>query len=221
MNISKLIKFSTCALFILLLLYPSTSKAQATILSPENIVKQIKTQNKNFIIKKRTNRIVRKQSSTQWNLYQYLLLPLHRSLVKNQATKLNNGKIQNSCVYFACSSLRQIGIKIPRKICNIGNFKSKHNSSLSLIKQLRSMKWKVGMSTALLLPGDICFTTPDSSGFPTHVYIFMGWVKSSKNDYAYICDNQAMDYGHYLHIRNIKHALPGKEAFYRFMYLLR
>lgn len=122
--------------------------------------------------------------------------PIHRTLVKNKAIKLNNGKTQNSCVYFACASLRQVGLKILLRICNIGSFKSKHNSRLSLIKQLQSKNWKVGLRASLLLPGDICFTTPDYSGFSTHTYIFMGWVNPSKMDYAYVCDNQFKDYGY-------------------------
>lgn len=204
---------------ILSILNSISLKVYAYNSSPIDIVKKIKAQNKDYIVNKSSTKIIRKQSKRQSELYQYLLAPNQRASVKNKAIKLNNGRTRNSCVYFACESLRKIGFRIPLKVCNTGSFKSKHNSSLSLIKQLKAMNWKTSSRPSLLLPGDICFTTPDYNGLPTHVYVFMGWVKSGNIDYAYVCDNQTFDYGYVLHIRNIKKALPGKEAFYRFMYI--
>lgn len=76
------------------------------------------------------------------------------------------------------------------------------------------MGWHQSKSLSELLPGDICFTTPNSEGHFTHAYIFMGWVEQKKFDYAYVCDNQSYDYGTTLHIRNIKNTSRDKDPFY-------
>ena len=219
MRIYKTLKYSTCIVFILIILYSLSLDGYAYNSSPIYIEKQIKSHNEDYIRDKRTKKIVRNQSKLQSELYQYLLIPNHRASIKNKAIKLNNGNARNSCVYFASESLRRIGFKIPLRVSNIGSFNRKHNSSLSLIKELKSMNWQTSTNPSLLLPGDICFTAPNYNGFPTHVYVFMGWVRSGHVDYAYVCDNQSYDYGYTLHIRNIKDYLPGKDAFYKFMYI--
>ena len=218
LNIYKIFKCSIYVTFILTILYPLPCKGYVHNTSQINILHEITPQNKDFIINKNNNKLIRKQSKLQNDLYQYLLVPNQRDSIKNRAIKLNNGNQHNSCVYFVSEALRKIGLKIPLRVCNIGRFKSKNNSNLSLIKQLKFIKWKTSNSLSLLLPGDICFTTPDYNGLPSHVYVFMGWVKSGRVDYAYVCDNQSYDYGFTLHIRNIKNSLPGKEAFYSFIY---
>ncbi len=68
-----------------------------------------------------------------------------------------------------------------------------------------------------LQKGDICFTTVDSAGSPSHAYIFMGWVKEGKTDYAYVCDGQTSDYDDTLHKRNLSVSTAKKDKIAFFM----
>ena len=108
------------------------------------------------------------------------------------------GKTANTCVYFVSEALRKIDIPVPEGICNTSQ----------LISVLEERRWKKDANYKNLKPGNIVFTTDvagNKNGTPTHAYIFMGWVEEGSYDYAYICDNQAKDYGgQTYHIRNIK-----------------
>jgi hypothetical protein len=152
-------------------------------------------------------------------MYEYLMDLSRRESVKDRAKELNGGDQHNSCVYFASEALRRVGLELPLKVCNTGKLSEDEISDIALTSQLLAKGWKTGRDPAGLLPGDLCFTTPDSSGRPTHVYIFMSWEKEGSYEYANVCDNQSYDYGTTYHLRNVQSALPGKEAFSYYMYL--
>ena len=148
-------------------------------------------------------------------LHQYMLEKANRLEVFQSAVAQNDGKTMNTCVYFVSEALRQNNIPIPGGTCN----------TTQLISELKSKWWHKDESYQNLKPGDIVFTTDTAGnkyGKPTHCYIFMKWAEEGNYDYAYICDNQANDYGGNLyHIRNIKNpeTVNGatKEAFAFFM----
>lgn len=158
------------------------------------------------------------QSQLQNDLYRYMSIPENRESVKTKAIKLNHGSQRNSCVYFASEALRRVGFDVPITISYTGNIRTQEKADISLLHFLQCKGWKISKKISLLLPGDICFTAADLKGHPTHVYIFMGWVKKDSIDYGYVCDNQSYDYETTLHIRNILIPLKGKEPFYCFMY---
>lgn len=151
----------------------------------------------------------RKQSKVQTSLYNYLTNASNRKSVETAARRLNRGNHRNTCVYFASESLRRVGYKVPKKI----------RRTRELASYLRSKGWKVSYNLHELKPGDICFTTNNALGAPSHVYVFMGWVKKGSIDYAYVVDNQSRDYkGKTYHIRNVKRRKMDKEATRFFMY---
>ncbi|MGK0466824.1 hypothetical protein [Clostridium sp.] len=121
----------------------------------------------------------------------------NRRTVYGAAIDLNDGSSANTCVYFISEVLRQNNFDVPKKICN----------TEQIISVLTENGFKKQSDYENLAPGDICFTTDnngETNGFPTHVYVFMKWVKEGNYDYAYICDNQAKDYDDEVyHIRNI------------------
>lgn len=151
----------------------------------------------------------RKQSSIQVSLYNYMASKANQNSVNASARKLNGGRRHNTCVYFACESLRRSGVRVPKNISNTKQF----------IGYLKANEWKVNYNLSELKPGDLCFTTNNSTGWPSHVYIFMAWAKKGSMDSAYIVDNQAHDYnGNVYHIRNVKKKLKDKDATRFFMY---
>lgn len=137
-------------------------------------------------------------SALRKNIYNYLQNQKNRLTVYETASKLNNNSTQNACVYFLSEVLRKNDYSVPNSVCNTGQ----------LISYLKARGWSKSTDYKALRPGDICFTTDEKgnkNGVPSHTYIFMGWVKQGSYDYAYVCDNQAKDYGGKIyHIRNIK-----------------
>ena len=130
-------------------------------------------------------------------IYTHLNSSATRIKVYNSAIALNNGDSANACVYFISEVLRQTGFNLPKSICN----------TAELISLIKKGGLKIINDYKQLKPGDICFTTDsnlNASGIPSHTYVFMGWVKKGKYDFAYICDNQAKDYNNKIyHVRNI------------------
>jgi hypothetical protein len=150
-----------------------------------------------------------KQSKLQTSLYNYLTIPANRKSIEKSARRLNRGNHHNTCVYFVSESLRRVGLMVPKSVCN----------TRQLVPFLKSKGWKVSYNLQELKPGDICFTTNNALGSPSHAHVFMGWVKSGSTDYAYIVDNQSIDYnGNTYHIRNIRKKLRDKDATRFFMY---
>ncbi|MBU3145034.1 hypothetical protein [Clostridium sp. CF012] len=146
------------------------------------------------------------------NVYSFLEDKGNRIDAYNSAIKLNQGSSENTCVYFISEVLRRNNFDVPAQTSNTSQ----------IISLLKEKGFKKRSDYENLKPGDICFTTDDNGGFPTHTYIFMKWVKEGNYDYAYICDNQAKDYkGKIYHIRNINVVTKSngfnKDAFAFFM----
>lgn len=174
---------------------------------------------KKFIPVKSIKNGNRTQSSVQVKLYNYLMNYQNRNSVLKTAIKLHGGDPSNNCAYFSSESLRRVGIKVPTKVCNTDKRSNKY-ADQSLVLFLKSQRWKRNNDLSKLLPGDICFTTPEGGGKgrPTHVYIFMGWVDEKSKRYAYICDNQFYEYPGIYHVRNISFPTLQKEALQFYMY---
>lgn len=132
------------------------------------------------------------------NVYNFLEDVGNQKDVYAAAIELNQGSSANTCVYFIAEVLRRNNFNVPKETRNISQ----------IIPLLADDGLKKQRDYKNLMPGDICFTTDgngDKNGIPTHIYVFMKWVKEGNYDYAYICDNQAKDYeGKIYHIRNIK-----------------
>lgn len=149
------------------------------------------------------------------NIYDFLQDKGNRIDVYNASVKLNKGSSKNTCVYFLAEALRKNDFSVPIETSN----------TEQMISLLSEKGLKKQSNYKKLMAGDICFTTDANggeSGFPTHTYVFMKWVKAGSYDYAYICDNQAKDYnGKIYHTRNInvtaKYNGLAKDAFAFFM----
>lgn len=135
--------------------------------------------------------------SLNQSVYDFLNNEGNRKDVYAAAIELNQGSSANTCVYFISEVLRRNNLNVPKETSNIEQ----------IIPLLEKKGLKKQRDYKKLTPGDICFTTDskgDRKGIPTHIYVFMKWVKDGSYDYAYICDNQAKDYsGKIYHIRNI------------------
>ena len=166
------------------------------------------------------NESTRKQSKLQGKLYEYLTDKKNRASVKERAFRLNGNSESGACVYFVSEALRRVNVALADSVCTTGQLNNAGSKNNTLTNELLKLGWKTSKDISLLMPGDICFSTPSGGGEgkPTHSYIFMGWVETGNMKYAYICDNQFSDYGSVYHIRNMKNPTPDKEAFYYFMY---
>lgn len=133
-----------------------------------------------------------------YQIYEFMKNPSNEEKVFKAAIALNDNSSSNACVYFVGEVLRNNNIGISTQIANTSQ----------LISKLKEKGWKKDTSYENLVPGDIVFTTDekgDKNGIPSHVFVFMGWVKDGSYNYAYICDNQAKDYDNKIyHVRNIK-----------------
>ncbi len=123
----------------------------------------------------------------------YMSVEANRKSVLKKTLSYNNNSYTNTCVYFTSEILRRVNVGIPVQVCNTRQLDSK----------LASLGFKKSTDYKQLQPGDICFTTNSGIGYPTHVYVFAGWVKKGDYKYAWIYDNQANKYGTVFHIRNI------------------
>jgi hypothetical protein len=168
-----------------------------------NLILSVKNNN-NFLLHVNTSNISSKQSipyagtfPLNSDIYDLLKNSTSRLQIYNNAIALNNGDSANTCVYFISEILRQTGFNVPKSVCN----------TTELVSLLKKEKLTIIKDYTQLKPGDICFTTDSNlnpNGTPTHTYVFMGWVKKGKYDFAYICDNQAKDYENKIyHVRNI------------------
>ena len=135
--------------------------------------------------------------SLNQNLYNFLENEENRKDVYGAAIELNQGSSANTCVYFISEVLRRNNLNVSKETNNIEQ----------IIPILEDWGLEKQRNYKNLMPGDICFNTDskgDKNGIPTHIYVFMKWVKEGSYDYAYICDNQAKDYkDNVYHIRNI------------------
>lgn len=116
-------------------------------------------------------------SNTNYQLFKYMTNASNQLSVDSTALALHGGITSNNCVYFTSEALRRIGVNIPTATAN----------TYQLENILKNMGFVYSYDFSQIKPGDIVFT----NGY-THVYIFMGW---DKDGYAYIVDNQGIDYG--------------------------
>lgn len=140
-------------------------------------------------------------------VYTYLNNKANRTTSLNEAKALNHGSDKGLSTIFITEILRNNNYDISKSVIN----------TKSLVSELEKNGWKKNTDYKKLEKGDIVFTTASKSNSPTHVYIFMGWVKEGKTDYANICDSQISEYSDTLHKRNIDFSTPKKDKFNFFM----
>ena len=97
------------------------------------------------------------------NVYNFLMDQGNRKDTYGAAIKLNQGSSQNTCVYFMSEVLRRNNIDLAKETSNTEQF-------MSILKK---KGFKKQNNHENLKPGDICFTTDDKSGFPSHTYIYL------------------------------------------------
>lgn len=143
------------------------------------------------------------------NIYEYLNASANRTSVLKKAIALNHGSKKGLNVYLLSEILRSNTYAIPSKTTTVKQ----------LMASLISMDWKKNRNISQLKKGDICFTTdmPGKIGTPSHAYIFMGWVKEGKTDYANICDGQIEEFDNILHKRNLSITTTTKDKFSFFL----
>ena len=143
------------------------------------------------------------------NIYEYLNVEANRTSVLKKAIALNHGSKKGLNVYLVSEILRSNTYALPAKTTTVKQ----------LMTSLLSLDWKKNRNIAQLKKGDICFTTdmPGKIGTPSHAYIFMGWVKEGKTDYANICDGQVEEFGNILHKRNLSITTTSKDKFSFFL----
>ena len=118
---------------------------------------------------------------------------------KAEAISLHDGINENTCVYFSSTALRAVGINVPLSMCNTGEY-TNFLQSLGLIQDYNINS---------LYPGNICFSVNCGENYPTHTYVFIGWVDPFDHTIAYVADNQDDT----VHKRSMIDA-PGIDAFH-------
>lgn len=142
------------------------------------------------------------------NVYNFLSTKANRDKILKESISLNGGKDTGVSSIFIAQILRDNGLEISKSAIN----------TKKLIAELEKNNWKQITDYKKLQKGDVCFTTSSSkTKAPTHTYIFMGWVKEGKTDYAYVCDSQTSEYKDTLHKRNLSVSTPKKDKFSFFM----
>jgi len=145
----------------------------------------------------------------QQKIYEYLGIEANKTSSLKKAVQLNDGNKTGTTVYLLSEVLRSNSIAIPADTSTVKK----------LATDLTALDWKKNTNFTELEKGDICFTTdvPTKPGTPSHSYVFMGWVKDGKTDYANICDGQVQKNGDILHKRNISISSEGKDKFSFFL----
>ncbi|HEY8890470.1 MAG TPA: hypothetical protein VIM70_09465 [Clostridium sp.] len=133
--------------------------------------------------------LMRNQTVTTTRLSSYLTPAANVISVLNRAVALHSGDPANNCVYFSSEALRRIGVSVPLATCNTGQY----------LSYFRAHAWITSSAIKELIPGNICFTTNGWNGYPTHTFVFMGWVTDGDYTWAYVADNQ----GTSVHVRNM------------------
>ena len=144
-----------------------------------------------------------KQTVIGAKLATYLTSAANVSSVLNRAVELHGGNPSNTCVYFSSEALRRVGVSVPLATCNTRQY----------LSYLRANNWVSAYDIKKLTQGSICFTTPDWAGYPTHTFVFKGWVTSGDYTSAYVADNQ----GSAVHVRSMV-ATYSTDAFAFFMH---
>ncbi|MDP4143697.1 MAG: hypothetical protein Q8936_04340 [Bacillota bacterium] len=218
-------KVSICFLFLICIIAGEiTIRYNQQIVQASNIEqKAIDSEDKlsDAAAADKNNRRRRIQSPEQTALYNYLNNKENCISVFNNAVKMNDGDVHDTCVFFLSEALRKVNINIPKSICFTGRYRGSMKNEQSVIKYLLDNGWKIDYNPKHLLPGDICFSIDKpgkDGGYPTHVYTFMGWSEEGSTDTAYIVDNQGYKFGgNNYHVRNITKKGPN-DPFHFFMY---
>lgn len=136
-------------------------------------------------------------------LFSYLASSSNIISTLKGAVALHDGTTKNNCVYFSSEAMRRINVAVPIGTCNIQQY----------LKYLNGNGWSETKDITKITPGSICFTTNDSTGYPTHTFVFMGWVNAGDHTIAYVADNQ----GSTVHTRSML-ATAQTDAFAFFMH---
>lgn len=128
----------------------------------------------------------------------------------NQSIKINENSPNGITAIYIAELLRSAGIPVPATSKN----------TKDLVDSLTALGWKPYTDPKQLKKGDVCFTTEmsDMAGHPSHVYIFMGWVKEGNTDTAFVCDSLiAENNNEWIHKRNIDFETENKQKMAFFM----
>ncbi|MDD3223937.1 MAG: Ig-like domain-containing protein [Clostridium sp.] len=142
-----------------------------------------------------------KGSNTGWasKIVSFVSNQSNLNYAEQQAVNLHGGEYENNCVYFSSSVLRDLGIGVPWGMANTEHY----------VPYIQSLGWQQDYNINNLYPGNICFTVSDGTAYPTHTFMFMGWVNPNDRTLAYVADNQ----NNTIHIRSMIDA-PGIDAFH-------
>ena len=143
-----------------------------------------------------------KSTVTGTKLFSYLTSSANIISTYKGAVALHNGITKNNCVYFSSEAMRRINISVPLGTGNMQQY----------LDYLNRTYWSKTKDITKITPGSICFTTNADNGYPTHTFVFMGWVKVGDYTLAYVADNQSS----YVHVRSMI-ATYGIDAFAFFM----
>ncbi|EPY2306904.1 hypothetical protein ACXATD_002574 [Clostridium sporogenes] len=166
------------------------------------ITKDVKNNNKGTD-KKAEN----KEIALNEKIAKYIQDKNNRQKSFKEAVSINKGSEKGVSVIFISQLYRNNDYDIPKNTI----------STKGLLEDLKKKNWTKETDYNKLQKGDICFTTVDSADSPSHAYIFMGWVKEGKTDYAYVCDGQTSDYDDTLHKRNLSVSTAKKDKIAFFM----
>lgn len=109
-----------------------------------------------------------KSTVTGAKLFAYLTPEANIISTMKGAVALHDGIITNNCVYFSSEAMRRINVAVPIDVCNMHQY----------LDYLNGNHWLKTDDITKITPGSVCFTTNDISGYPTHTFIFMGWVNA-------------------------------------------
>lgn len=138
-----------------------------------------------------------------YKIYTYAVGTENRNNAIKEAIKINENNKSGITAIFITEILRKSEVQVPITVTN----------TKALVEDLQNKGWKKLSDPKGLKKGDICFTTDmsDMQGYPSHVYIFMGWVKEGDTREAYICDSLVEQNGDSIHKRNIDYATEDKQ----------
>ncbi|CAM2975866.1 hypothetical protein HAHI6034_10830 [Hathewaya histolytica] len=127
--------------------------------------------------------------------YTYAVGNDNRKKSIEESIKINENNKSGITAIFIAELLRKAEVSVPKKVTN----------TKALVEDLTNKGWKKYTDPKQLKKGDVCFTTDMSNmeGYPSHVYIFMGWVKEGNTDEGYVCDSLVEENKDSLHKRTI------------------
>lgn len=129
-------------------------------------------------------------------VYTNVLGDENRKKALEESVRINENETTGLAAIYISELLRQSGVQVPREVKN----------TKDLVSSLQNLGWQKITDPKQLQKGDVCFTTDmtNMEGYPSHVYIFMGWAKEGSTDYALVCDNLfAQNNNQPIHKRNI------------------